>query len=188
MRRLAAYISVMIAAMAEALRTVVRLVWRAGRWVAETVAAPRSHGPGASAADEALDALAAASAPAPTPAPPRAEPPHVCVASEWGDVALAYAAARAAGEPEPDMRALDDAALSWIRGLDDDSLGRLRMLTPRHAGEHMLGTWPVPGLPPCPSLRDYERSLLPRLPEPVVSAPEPETEEPAFGGPRLVYG
>ncbi|GJD87187.1 hypothetical protein BHAOGJBA_0687 [Methylobacterium hispanicum] len=187
MRRLAIMLAVILAAMAEAVRTTVRLVWRAGRWIAESVAAPRSRAPAAAvAADEALDALAEASLPAPAPAVTAPEPAPVCPASEWGAVALAYAVARKAGEPEPDLRTLDEAALAWLRGLDDADLGRLRMLTPRQAGEHMLGTWPIPGLSLCPTIRQHQASLLPTPPAPRVAEPEPAAL--AYAGPRLAYG
>lgn len=146
-----------LARMAEATATVTRWTLKAGRWVAETVAAPRrpeaALGNDAAAAVEALAEASKITTPAPDPTAgldDRHDP-----VSAWGRTVMAYGKHRFAGGPQPDLSCLDDAARSWLQGLLWENHDRLAKLTPRQVGEHMLGINEVRGVPRCLTAAEY---------------------------------
>jgi hypothetical protein len=140
-----------------------KLVLEGGRWVLRSLFAPPV---GADLEiEDAMDAVRAAATPAPSPAADtvpaedtvRVAAPFVSrTPSEteealiaWGRTARAYATSRLSTEPEPDMRALDESAEAWLRGLSDQECQRLLDFSCRRVSDHMTGAHLIPGLPRC---------------------------------------
>lgn len=140
-----------------------RLVLEGGRWVLRSLFAPPT--PQGLEIEDAMDAVRAAAAPAPFPVADtvpaedtvRVAQPFVSrTPSEteealvaWGRVARAYATSRLSAEPEPDMRALDESAEGWLRGLSDQECQRLLDFSCRRVSDHMTGSHLISGLPKC---------------------------------------
>ena len=164
-RQLLAYILAAIAAVAEMAVTATRLVWKAGRWVVESITpAPRRAAPaGGGSADMAAALAEAATAPVATSAAPTAAPapkPDVSLdeaAVEWGKLAKKYALAMGSLDAsEPDLKDLDDAAYGWLCTLGVPELQIIGNADPRAVGMHMFGKRDIPGLSICPTQQQYE--------------------------------
>ncbi len=140
-----------------------KMVFEAGRLVLRAFAAPLM--PQGLEIESAMDAVRHAAAPTPAPAADTVHPSDtVQVAApfvsrtaseaeealrEWGRVARAYATHRLSTKPEPDMRALDESAEAWLRGLSDRECQRLLDFSPRRVSDHMTGSHLIAGLPRC---------------------------------------
>jgi hypothetical protein len=165
-RQLLAYILAAIAAVAEMAVTATRLVWKAGRWVVESITpAPRRAAPaGGGSADMAAALAEAATAPVGSPAALTAAPaPKKAItpdeaAREWGSLAQRFALSQGTlTDEEPDLRALDEAAQAWLRGLPWMDLMNVANGDALMIGRHMLGMKPLASLPPCPTLEEWEQ-------------------------------
>ncbi|ARO54120.1 hypothetical protein B2G69_08150 [Methylorubrum zatmanii] len=165
LRQIAAYIASIAAAVAEMAVTATRLVWKAGRWVVESITpAPRRAAPaGGGSADMAAALAEAATAPVATPAALTATPapkPDVSLdeaAVEWGKLAKQYALAMGSPDaPEPDLKDLDDAAYGWLCTLGVKELHIIGNADARQVGMHMFGKRDLPGLSICPTQAEYE--------------------------------
>jgi hypothetical protein len=152
-------------AVAQTALTATRMVWKGGKWIAESFRLPERQAPAAAAsAANAMAALAEVTETpagiAAAPAPQRDVTPDEA-AREWGDLAKAYANAMASPTaPEPDLRALDEAARGWLYLLSVPELMKIANADPVRVGRHMLGQGDVPGLSICPTQREYEEAML----------------------------
>ncbi|GJD89302.1 hypothetical protein BHAOGJBA_2828 [Methylobacterium hispanicum] len=158
-RSFARYLALAIAAML----AVPKAVWDGTRWVLRAAFAPPT--PQGMEIEDAMDAVRAAAAPTSSPAADtvqaedtvRVAAPFVSrTPSEteealiaWGRTARAYATSRLSSEPEPDMRALDESAEGWLRGLSDEECRRLLDFSCRRVSDHMTGSHLIQGLPRC---------------------------------------
>lgn len=137
-----------------------KYVLEAGRWVLKSVFAPPT--PAGLEVEAAMDAVRAAAAPTQAPSEPAADTVQTSDAvrkaslaeaadavREWGRLARAYATSRLSAEPEPDLRALDEGAESWLRGLTDAECQRLLDFSNQRVADHMLGAHPISGLSRC---------------------------------------
>lgn len=167
-RQLIAYVLATIAAIAEMMVTATKLVWRAGKWVVESITpAPRRAAPaGGGSADMAAALAEAATAPVATPAALTAAPapkPDVSLdeaAREWGMLAKQYAIAMGTPDaPEPDLKDLDDAAYGWLHTLNVSELHIIGNADAKSVGMHMFGKRDIPGLSICPTQAEYELAL-----------------------------
>lgn len=156
-----AFLSALIAA-AQTVVTGTRMVFKAGRWIAESFRLPERQAPAAAAsAADAMAALAEVTEAAPVSAPAISQVEPVDAYREWGTLAKEYAVALATPTaPEPDLRALDDAARGWLYMLSVSELMKIANSDPVRIGKHMLGQGDVPGLSICPTQREYEEAML----------------------------
>ncbi|GJE59779.1 hypothetical protein [Methylobacterium trifolii] len=163
-RQILAYVLAVLATLAEVAVTATRMVWRAGRWVLESVTpAPRRAPAAAAGAADAAAALAEASqAPVGVPAAVAlAKPEPVDPVLEWGTLAHKYANAQSVitGEDDPILDGiLDEPAIAWLTSLTHVDLLQITNATPRDVGRHMLGEREIPGLKLCPTMREWEQS------------------------------
>ncbi|WCS27887.1 hypothetical protein LOK46_14000 [Methylobacterium sp. NMS14P] len=150
----------MLAAMIIAILSAPKYVLEAGRWVLKSVLAPPM--PQGGEMEQAMDAVRAAAAPPEAPSTPAPDTVQAAdtvrkaslaaaadAVREWGRLARAYAVSRLTAEPEPDLRALDEAAESWLRSLSDQECQRLLDFGVQRVSDHMLGAHPIPGLSRC---------------------------------------
>jgi hypothetical protein len=134
-----------------------KLVLEGGKWILRSVFAPPT--PAGAEIEDALDAVRAAATPTPPPSAPAPDTVQAADAvrkaslaeasdavREWGRLARAYAVSRLTSEPAPDLRALDEAAEAWLRGLTDAECQRLLDYGNARVADHMLGAHPIPGL------------------------------------------
>ncbi|MGU3339449.1 hypothetical protein ACLBXJ_15640 [Methylobacterium mesophilicum] len=163
-RQILAYVLAVLAVLAEMAVTATKLVWRAGRWVVESITpAPRRAPAAAAGAADAAAALAEAShAPVGMPAAVAlAKPEPVDPVLEWGTLAHQYAMAQSVitGEDDPKLDGiLDEPAIAWLTSLTHVDLLKITNATPRDVGRHMLGEREIPGLKLCPTMREWEQS------------------------------
>ena len=167
-RQILAYILATAAAIAEMMVTATKLVWKAGRWVVESITpAPRRAAPaGGGSADMAAALAEAATAPVGAPAALTAAPAPKPIVSldeaavEWGMLAKQYAIAMGTPDaPEPDLKDLDDAAYTWLHTLNVSELHVIGNADPRSVGMHMFGKRDLPGLSICPTQAEYEQAI-----------------------------
>ncbi|MCJ2040822.1 hypothetical protein MKK55_17980 [Methylobacterium sp. J-059] len=173
-RQLLAYAIAAIAYAAQALATTTKLVWRAGKWVAESVSAPLRAAPpappGGSAAEAAAALAEASQAPVGVPAgyhhaaagfDPAKDRTMEQAYLEWGALAQQYAVSQATPDGvEPSLVALDDAAYGWLVSLSAPELLTVANSSPRLIGLHMFGERDLAGLSICPTLKEYEQAKL----------------------------
>lgn len=137
-----------------------KYVLEGGKWVLRSLFAPPM--PQGAEIEDAMDAVRAAAAPTEAPSAPASDTVQAADAvrkaslaeasdavREWGRLARAYATSRLSPEPEPDLRALDEGAESWLRGLTDAECQRLLDFSNQRVADHMLGAHPIPGLTRC---------------------------------------
>jgi hypothetical protein len=164
-RRMIAYALAVLATLAEMTVAATKMVFRAGRWVLESVTPTRRAAPpaGGGSADMAAALAEAATAPVATSAAPTAAPapkPDVSLdeaAVEWGKLAKKYALAMGSLDAsEPDLKDLDDAAYGWLCTLGVPELQIIGNADPRAVGMHMFGKRDIPGLSICPTQQQYE--------------------------------
>ncbi len=167
MRKFAAMLAATIAAML----AVPKMVYEGGRWVLRAMFAPPA--PAGLEVEEAMDAVRAAAAPTPAPSEPARDAVQAADAvrkaslaeaadavREWGRLARAYATSRLSAEPEPDLRALDEAAESWLRSLSDEECRRLLDFGVQRVSDHLLGAHPIPGLSRCQQYPAWAPAVL----------------------------
>ncbi|RUP21447.1 hypothetical protein [Methylobacterium sp.] len=155
----------MLAATLAAMLAVPKMIFEGGKWILRAAFAPPT--PAGLEVEEAMDAVRAAAAPLPAPSAPASDTVQTSDAvrkaslaeasdavREWGRLARAYATSRLSSEPEPDLRALDEGAESWLRGLTDAECQRLLDFSNQRVADHMLGAHPIPGLSRC---QEYPR-------------------------------
>ncbi|MFF9550817.1 hypothetical protein [Methylobacterium fujisawaense] len=137
-----------------------KYVLEGGKWVLKSVfSPPMPHG---GEIEQAMDAVRAAAAPTEAPSTPAQDTVQAADAvrtaslaeaanavREWGRLARAYATSRLSAEPEPDLRALDEGAESWLRSLSDEECRRVLDFGVQRVSDHMLGAHPIPGLSRC---------------------------------------
>lgn len=161
----------MLAAMIIAMLSIPKAVFEGGKWVLRAAFAPPT--PAGVGIEEALDAVHAAAAPTAAPAAPAADTVQSADAvrkaslaeaedavREWGRLARAYATHRLSSDPEPDLRALDEAAESWLRSLSDEECRRLLDFGVQRVSDHMLGAHLIPGLTRCQQYPSWAPAVL----------------------------
>ena len=166
-RQMIAYALAALATLAEMAVAATKMVWRAGRWVLESVTPTRRAAPaGGGSADMAAALAEAATAPVAAPAALTAAPapkPDVSLdeaAVEWGRLAKQYVLAMGSVDaPEPDLTSLDDAAYGWLHTLGVAELHVIGNADAKSVGMHMFGKRDIAGLSICPTQAEYEQAI-----------------------------
>lgn len=167
MRKFAALLAATLAAML----AVPKMIFEGGKWVLRAAFAPPT--PAGAGIEEALDAVHAAAASTQAPSAPAADTVPAADAvrkasmseaadavREWGRLARAYATSRLTSEPEPDLRAFDEAAESWLRGLTDAECQRLLDYGVQRVSDHMLGAHAISGLSRCQEYPRWSQAIV----------------------------
>jgi len=161
----------MLAAMIIAILSAPKYVLEGGKWVLRSLFAPPM--PQGGEIEQAMDAVRAAAAPTEAPLTPASDTVQTADAvrkaslaeaadavREWGRLARAYATHRLSSDPEPDLRALDESAEAWLRGLSDAECQRLLESGAQRVSDHMLGAHLIPGLSRCQQYPSWAPAIV----------------------------
>lgn len=75
--------------------------------------------------------------------------PEYDAANDWGLIAKNYLRARACGQEEPSLAALDEKTEGWLRALTVDECLRLYNNPARRIADHIFGSHLFRGIAPC---------------------------------------